>query len=98
MLRAYRDTEAHSLPTEAAQFAAIRSNTVERTLKRVPDFLKARPEFTAGGIRWLIFNADSNGLSAHRAIIRIGRRVFIDEHAFNQWIDAQQRHTAQAAA
>lgn len=42
-----------------------------------------------GGLRHLIFNAGSNGFNS--VIRRIGRRVLIDEAAFFEWADAQQR-------
>ncbi len=38
-----------------------------------------------GGLRWLIFNAKENGFS--KCIVRIGRRVLIDEKAFAKWAE-----------
>lgn len=58
-------------------------------LKTVKTFLESNPSFTNGGIRALIFNAESNGLSQFKAIIRIGRKVLIDENAFFEWVKAQ---------
>lgn len=40
---------------------------------------------TVGGLRHLIFYADSNGFD--RVIVRIKRRVLIDEAAFFAWAD-----------
>ncbi len=40
-----------------------------------------------GGLRHLIFNADSNGFS--KVIKRAGRRVLIDESAFFVWLEEQ---------
>ena len=40
-------------------------------------------------MRWLIFKSHENGL--YKAIVRIGRRVLIDEDAFFEWAD-QHRH------
>ena len=40
-----------------------------------------------GGLRHLIFYADSNGFNA--VIRRVGRRVLIDEHAFFAWVEQQ---------
>jgi hypothetical protein len=45
---------------------------------------------TPGAIRCHIFNADSNGLEESGALVRIGRRVFIDEEKFFDWIDSLQ--------
>ena len=42
-----------------------------------------------GGLRHLVFHADSNGFD--RCIRRVGRRVLIDEAAFFQWVEAQNR-------
>lgn len=48
--------------------------------------------FSQAGLRWKIFNASENGLD--RAIVRLGRRVFIDVDEFNRWIDRQRVHPA----
>ena len=40
-----------------------------------------------GGLRHLIFHAESNGFD--RVIKRVGRRVLIDEAKFFEWVDAQ---------
>ena len=40
-----------------------------------------------GGLRHLIFNANTNGFD--KVIKRCGRRVLIDEAAFFQWVDEQ---------
>ncbi len=42
-----------------------------------------------GGLRHLIFHADSNDF--HRVIRRVGRRVLIDEQAFFAWVEQQGR-------
>ena len=55
--------------------------------------------FTEGGIRHLIFNSNDrlnskgevipgNGLGS--AIIRVGRRVYIDLDRFDKWIDSHR--------
>ena len=46
--------------------------------------------FTEPMVRWHVFNAATNGLIDAGAVVRIGRRVFIDPAAFDRWIDAQQ--------
>lgn len=40
-----------------------------------------------GGMRHLIFNAESNGF--RKVIRRVGRRVLINEQAFFAWVDTQ---------
>lgn len=61
-----------------------------RNLKRVPQFLQERPEFTPGQVRWWIFHAASNGMQQHAVIVRIGRAIWLDLDAFDRWIEAQQ--------
>lgn len=51
------------------------------------DWPKHHPWPPIGGLRYLIFNAEHNGV--HKAIRRVGRRVLIDEDAFFQWVDEQ---------
>jgi hypothetical protein len=57
----------------------------------VPQFIIKHPAFTAGGLRSLIFNERSNGLAQSGAIVRIGRKVLIDEAKFFAWIEAQNQ-------
>lgn len=40
-----------------------------------------------GGLRHLIFNAQTNGFA--RVIRRVGRRVLIDEQEFFAWVNKQ---------
>ncbi len=42
-----------------------------------------------GGLRHLIFHAKENGFAA--CLRRIGRRVLIDEAAYFEWVEDQQR-------
>ena len=73
------------------------SNT-SPTLLGVKQFAEKHSAFSQGGLRHLIFESESretsngridgNGLSP--AIIRLGRRVLIDESKFFDWIQAQQ--------
>lgn len=44
--------------------------------------------FSEAGLRWLVFNAKSNGLA--KAIIRIGRKVLIDVDAFTAWLETHR--------
>lgn len=54
--------------------------------------LAAHPNypFSEASLRWLVFNARSNGLSSAGAITRVGRRVYINLEAFERWLDSQQ--------
>ncbi len=48
----------------------------------------SEPAITEGSLRWLIFNAQENGLD--QALVRVGRRVLIDLDAFNDWLESQR--------
>ena len=61
-----------------------------RTLLTVNQFADKHPAFSVGGLRWQIFNSSTNGLNSSKAIVRLGKRVLIDEEKFFQWIDGQQ--------
>lgn len=39
-----------------------------------------------GGIRWQIFNEQSNGLADYGAVVRNGRSVYIDEDKYFEWL------------
>jgi hypothetical protein len=47
--------------------------------------------FKTGGLRSLIFNEHTNGLAKSGAIVRIGRKVLIDETKFFAWIESQNQ-------
>jgi hypothetical protein len=66
---------------------------VTRNLKSVTDFAEATP-FTESQLRWWIFRAAENGLNKAGAVIRIGRRVYIDTDAFDRWLTEQQQARA----
>lgn len=46
--------------------------------------------WTEPSIRWLLFNSRENGLDEAGAIVRLGRRVFIDETKFYSWLRSQR--------
>jgi len=62
---------------------------VRRNLKSIAQFAAEGP-FSEHSLRWMISNSKQNGLNEARAIVRIGRRVFIDEDAFEKWVAQQQ--------
>jgi hypothetical protein len=71
-----------------------------RTVFTVAQFAERNPAFTEAAMRNHIFKADEregangkipgNGLLEAGAIVRIGRKVLIDEERFFEWVDAQQ--------
>jgi hypothetical protein len=58
----------------------------------VPQLAKRHPAFSNGCLRWLIYNAEKNGLEDCGALIRIGRKIIIDEALFLSWIKAQAKN------
>jgi hypothetical protein len=60
-----------------------------RALSTVRQFSERYPAFPPGGLRWLIFNERHNGLCEFGAIVRVGRKVLIDEPRFFSWLDAK---------
>ncbi len=59
------------------------------TLLTVKQFCLQNPAFTNGGLRWMLFHRQQNGLE--RAVVKVGRRVLINVDEFFRWIDAQNR-------
>jgi hypothetical protein len=59
-----------------------------RNLRTVAQHASSGP-FTEAQIRWWLFNANSNGMKEAGAVIRIGRRIYIDEDGFERWLSAQ---------
>lgn len=59
---------------------------VFRTVKQ---FAGVHEAFTESALRMLIFNENQNGLAKSGAILRIGRKVLIDEELFLNWVKVQ---------
>ncbi len=59
-----------------------------QALRTVKQLAAEAPWVTEAKLRWWIFHAESNGLSA--ALIKIGGRVYIDRTEFNRWLEAQR--------
>lgn len=69
---------------------------MRRNLLTVAQFAATTP-FTEYQLRNWIFNAGSNGLSS--ALVRVGRRVYVDADGFDRWIDKHaQAPVAQVTA
>ncbi len=64
-----------------------------RNPKSVAAFVEGSP-FTEPQLRWWIFHAAENGLDKAGAVIRIGRRVYIDTDGFERWLTQQQQARA----
>jgi hypothetical protein len=69
---------------------------VTRHLKTVSQFA-ASSAFTEPQLRWWIFHGNENGITAAGAVVRVGRRVYIDTDGFDRWLVAQNPGLAPAA-
>jgi hypothetical protein len=73
---------------QTMQLAPAASNApVYSTVKQ---FSEKHPAFSVGSLRAIIFNASTNGLSEAGAIVRIGRKVLLNDTKFYDWIEAQR--------
>ena len=63
------------------------STTAKTKLIPATNWNEHHPWPPIGGLRHLIFFADTNGFN--KVIRRIGRRVLIDEAAFFDWVNSQ---------
>ena len=57
----------------------------------VQQFTAKHAAFNTGGVRSIIFNEQQNGLAKAGAIVRIGRKILIDEAKFFAWVELQNR-------
>jgi hypothetical protein len=57
----------------------------------VQQFVNKHTAFNTGGVRSLIFQANTNGLKQSGAIVRIGRKVLIREDLFFSWVESQNK-------
>ena len=68
--------------------------TTQTVYKTVKQFCQENPAFTTGGVRFFIFNEHQNGLAKSGAIVRIGRKVLINEAKFFAWVESQNKAVA----
>lgn len=64
----------------------------------IKQLAEAHPGFTEPAIRDDVFHAPRNGLAEFHAIVRKGRRVYLDEEQYLAWLlaGAQKRDTQAA--
>ena len=67
---------------------ATNQQTTTPTLSTVPQFCAKHSFISQGGLRFQIFNADNNGLASFSAIVRMGRKVLIDESRYFEWVES----------
>ncbi len=73
-----------------------------RNLLSVKRFSQMYPDFPEGGLRYLIFHSQArqnskgevvsgNGLAESGAVIRLGRKILIDEERFFAWVNTRNK-------
>jgi hypothetical protein len=69
---------------------ATDNQTPSTTLHTVAQFSERHPFISQGGLRFQIFNSKENDLEKSGALVRLGKRVRINESKYFNWIDTQQ--------
>lgn len=62
-----------------------------QNLRTVAQFSDENPAITQSALRWQIFNAKENGLEASGAIVRNGRRIYIETELYTKWLASQSQ-------
>jgi hypothetical protein len=62
-----------------------------QTYSTVAIFCKNHTAFKPGGVRSWIFNEETNGLKESGAVVRVGRKVLINDSLFFDWIESQNQ-------
>jgi hypothetical protein len=57
------------------------------TLYTVADFVQRHGFLTEGSLRFQIFNSNNNGLAETGAIVRVGRKVLLNEPKYFGWME-----------
>ena len=74
------------------QTATVATASPPRTLRTVKQFAERHSFLTEPSLRFQIFNRASNGLESSGAIVRLGRKILIDEERYFAWVDSQQEY------
>lgn len=72
---------------EIKESEECKTNNTSRLLT-VDQFSQEYPAFSQGSLRFLIFEAKKNGFD--HVLVRIGRRVLLDETRFQEWVDKKR--------
>ena len=79
--------------TETETTEALQPTQLYSTVKQ---FAERHPAFTVPSLRALIFDGNSNGLNESGAVVRINRRVLINEPKFFDWVDGGNKRKRSA--
>ena len=61
-------------------------------LKTAKQIVASCPALTKDSLKKMMFHSRTNGLEMH--LVRLGRRVLIDEQGFLEWVRGQRRRAA----
>ena len=61
---------------------------IAKNLRTIKQLAEQCPGFTEASLRKLVFDAPNNNLES--AIVRVGRRLFIDLAAFDKWLEERR--------
>mgnify|MGYP005670836367 CR=1 FL=1 len=67
--------------------AAEHQEAPPHTLYTVSGFAQRHDFLTEGALRFQIFNANNNGLAETGAIVRVGRKVLLNEPKYFGWME-----------
>lgn len=65
-----------------------------RTLMTVRQLAEQQPGLTVGGVRWDLFNRETNGLAQSGALVHRGRKILIDPDRYLEWLARGQKGAA----
>ena len=57
----------------------------------VNQFCEKHNAFKIGGVRALLFDSDNNGLKESGAVVRCGRKIYINEPKWFSWLEAKSQ-------
>ncbi len=72
-------------------------NTSLDRLLPVKHLVQRHPNIgTEAAVRFQVFQAETNGLAEHGAVLRVGRKVLIDADRYLDWLTAHRVISARA--
>jgi hypothetical protein len=70
---------------------AVETETSSPSFSTPKQFCEKNPWETIGGLRHKIFHSKDNGLEESGAIIRVGRKILINDPKYFSWIESGQK-------
>ena len=73
------------------QQTAVTTAAPSRRLLTLRQFAERNQFISESGLRYQVFNSQTNGLESSGALVRLGRKLLIDEDKYLfGWVDSQQ--------